>query len=126
MKILVDAHIGRLIVGFLEGLGHDVLRATTLPRKTPDAAILRMAVAEGRIVITSDKDFGELVFRLHEPAKGIILLRIDVRHETERLEVLARFWSRIERSVVGHFVVVTSKTVRRTPLGDQPSRPSAV
>jgi predicted nuclease of predicted toxin-antitoxin system len=63
MKLLVDAHIGRLIIAFLEGLGHDVLRASSFPPKTSDLAILRAAAAQGRIVMSSDKDFGELVFR---------------------------------------------------------------
>jgi predicted nuclease of predicted toxin-antitoxin system len=116
MKILVDAHIGRLIVEFLKELGHDVLSAASFPAKTPDAEILQRAVAEGRVVMTSDKDFGELVFRLLKPAAGIILLRIDVPHEVERLEVLKNYWPRIEHSVAGHFVVVTNKAVRRSPL----------
>ena len=43
MKLLVDAHIGRLIIGFLERLGHDVMRASSFPPKTTDEVILRTA-----------------------------------------------------------------------------------
>lgn len=64
MKFLADANIGRLICDFLEARGHDVLRASSFPPGTPDHEILRVAVADGRVVLTSDKDFGELVFRL--------------------------------------------------------------
>jgi predicted nuclease of predicted toxin-antitoxin system len=74
MKILVDAHIGRLIVKFLEQMGHDVLRAATFPPKTPDLEILRIAIADNRVVMTSDKDFGELVFRLMQPVPGSFFL----------------------------------------------------
>jgi predicted nuclease of predicted toxin-antitoxin system len=116
MKILVDTHIGRLIVGFLERSGHDVRQASSFAPKISDAEILQIAVAEHRVVMTSDKDFGELVFRLQQPAAGIILLRIAVQHEVERLAVLEKFWPDIERSVPAHFVVVTNRTVRRTPL----------
>ena len=66
--------------------------------------------------MTSDKDFGELVFRQREPAAGVILLRIDVKTERQRLAILQKFWSRIESAALGYFVVVTSKTVRRSPL----------
>jgi predicted nuclease of predicted toxin-antitoxin system len=116
MKFLLDAHIGRLISDWLIGLGHDLSYAARFAPRTADVEVLRMASAEGRIVMTSDKDFGELVFRMNEPAVGVILLRIDVPSEAERLAVIQKFWSRIESSAAGHFVVVTAKTVRRTPL----------
>ncbi len=116
MKFLADAHIGWLIVRFLESTGHDVLRAATFPPSTSDADILRRATTERRVILTSDRDFGELVFRLGLPAQGVILLRIDVPSETERLNVITRFWPDIEKSVTGYFVTVTAKRVRRTPL----------
>ena len=116
MNILVDAHIGRLIVGFLESLGNHVLRASSFPPRTSDVEILDVAHRENRIVMTSDKDFGELVFRGQKPAAGVILLRIDVETEAERLAVIEKFWTKIEAATPGHFVVVTRTTVRRTPL----------
>lgn len=116
MKLLVDAHIGWLIVRYLESMGHDVRRATTFPPRTPDAEILRIAVSEGRVILTSDKDFGELVFRLGLRAVGVVLLRIDVPTEAERLAVVQTFWPAIEPVVAGHLVTVTTTRVRRTPL----------
>lgn len=44
----------------------------------PDEEVLQKAYSEERILITEDKDFGELVFRLKMPAYGIILLRFSV------------------------------------------------
>jgi predicted nuclease of predicted toxin-antitoxin system len=116
MRILADAHIGWLIVRHLESLGHDVLRAATLPPSTSDAEVLKRAVGEGRVILTSDKDFGELVFRLGLRAVGVVLLRIDVATETERLSVVQTFWPDIEQAVAGHFVTVTARRVRRIPL----------
>ena len=117
MKLLIDAHVGRLISNWLEGQGHDLLRVTTtFPPGTDDEQILRVAADEGRIVMTADKDFGELVFRMGHRSAGVILLRIDVASERERLEVLERFWPRIESAAPDHFVVVTARRVRRTPL----------
>lgn len=104
MKLLADANVGRLIVEMLEKLGHDVLQASSFPPGTPDDQILRRAAQEGRVVITSDKDFGDLIFRAREAAIGVILLRIDVAREAERCAVLERFWSRIEPAVADHFV----------------------
>jgi predicted nuclease of predicted toxin-antitoxin system len=121
MKLLVDAHIGQLIIGLLERLGHDIMRASSFPPKTSDEEILNVAARESRVVVTSDKDFGELIFRQRQPAAGVILLRISARTEAERLAVFERFWPRIEPVVAGHFVVVTSKNVRRSPLPFGPS-----
>jgi len=116
MKLLLDAHIGRLITDWLADQGHDLLRTATLPPRTPDEEILRIAAAQSRIVMTADKDFGELVFRFGQPAAGVILLRIAVPSERARFEVVKRYWSTIEAAAPAHFVVVTRRGVRRSPL----------
>jgi predicted nuclease of predicted toxin-antitoxin system len=85
MKLLLDANVSRLVADWLESLGNDLSRAAAFPPRTPDDQILDRANAEGRIVVTADKDFGELVFRNNEAAVGVILLRIDVASEQERL-----------------------------------------
>jgi len=120
MRFLVDAHIGKLIIAFLESRGHEVLHATSFPHATGDLDILRAAARERRVIMTSDTDFGELVYRLGEPAFGVVLLRIDVATEAERLAVIERFWASIEPAIPGHFVTVTAKRVRRSPLGPMP------
>lgn len=66
--------------------------------------------------MTSDKDFGGLVFRHGLEAIAVVLLRIDAPSEAERLAVIERFWPRIEPVIVGHFVTVTARSVRKTPL----------
>jgi predicted nuclease of predicted toxin-antitoxin system len=43
----------------------------------PDAEILKLAEKEKAIIITMDKDFGELVFKSHEPHKGVLLLTLE-------------------------------------------------
>src|SRR4051794_40700551 len=109
MNFLPGAHIGRLITDWLVSEGHDVLRAANLPPRTSDEEILRIAAAQSRIVMTSDKDFGELVFRLGQQSAGVILLRIDVPTEQERFQIVKRFWPAIEGAAPDHFVVVTSR-----------------
>jgi predicted nuclease of predicted toxin-antitoxin system len=120
MKLLVDAHVSKIIIEMLVKRGHDVLKASSFPPKTPDAVLLAAAADQDRVVMTSDKDFGEMVFRQKKPAAGVVLLRIDVKHEADRLAVVERFWSQIEAAAPKHFVVVTSRTVGRTPLPPSP------
>ena len=43
----------------------------------PDAEILKLAEKGKAIIITMDKDFGALVFKSHEPHKGVLLLTLE-------------------------------------------------
>lgn len=75
-----------------------------------------MAIDQERIVLTADKDFGELVFRnLLRPA-GVILLRVQAPSEADRLELFKKHWPVIQARVLDHFVVVTNRSVRLSPL----------
>jgi predicted nuclease of predicted toxin-antitoxin system len=116
MKLLANAHISRAICGFLDSAGHDCVHAELLSPGLPDEEVLRRALTEERVILTADKDFGELVFRRLLPVCGVILLRFRVPSEAERLALFQRHWPVIERNVPGHFVVATSRAVRRSPL----------
>jgi predicted nuclease of predicted toxin-antitoxin system len=74
------------------------------------------AVAEGRILVTFDKDFGELAFRSRLPATcGVVLFRITQRGREEDIRrVLETLQSRDDWS--GAFWTVTDKRLRRRPL----------
>jgi predicted nuclease of predicted toxin-antitoxin system len=62
MKFLADAHISVEMVAMLRDLGYDCLDSTVIPPRMLDVNVLRMAADDQRVVVTSDKDFGELVF----------------------------------------------------------------
>ena len=61
MRFLADAHISAEMVAMIRSLGNDCLDALAIPPRMPDVDVLRMAAADDRIVITADKDFGEIV-----------------------------------------------------------------
>ena len=92
--------------------GHDVLYVLEEDRGGTDDSILMRAWSEGRILITEDKDFGELVYRLKKPAVGIVLIRISVeKRELKRLRIeklITEFSDRLK----GHFVVVGETSFR--------------
>ena len=62
MKVLLDTCVYGGGVEILEAAGYDVIWAGSWPRDPGDEEILRRAYNEGRILITLDKDFGELQF----------------------------------------------------------------
>lgn len=64
MKLLADECCAARLVGALRDHGHDVLYAAETMQGKPDRSILRRAYDERRLLLTEDKDFGELVVRL--------------------------------------------------------------
>ena len=58
--------------------------------KAPSSQVLAIAYAEQRILITNDRDFGELVFRLRQPHAGVVLFRLgDYAELATKIERLA-------------------------------------
>jgi predicted nuclease of predicted toxin-antitoxin system len=78
VRLLGDASSDARLASHLTTLGHDATRVgRDYPGDLPDHEILAIAVRERRIIITDDRDFGELVFRLRLPHAGVIYLRLD-------------------------------------------------
>jgi predicted nuclease of predicted toxin-antitoxin system len=77
--------------------------------------VLTRATNEGRVVVTQDKDFGELAFRWGLPAaSGIILVRVRGSLEARTATLVAALESRDDWA--GHFAVVEHDRIRMTPL----------
>lgn len=74
MKLLLDACVWGGGVGELEAAGHDVVWAGTWDEDPGDEEILGRAHAEGRVLVTLDKDFGELAIVRERPHAGIVRL----------------------------------------------------
>lgn len=112
MKFLVDASSDARLVTHLRELGHDVTRiGTDYPATLPDSGVLSTAYREQRILITDDRDFGELVFRLGRPHAGVIYLRLSttrIRFRLARLDIVLSDYA----DHLGQFLVVDDETVR--------------
>ena len=74
MKLLLDACIGRWAKEALEVAGHDVAWVGEWPEDPGDSAVLSVAHAERRILVTLDRDFGELAVLQGQAHSGIIRL----------------------------------------------------
>ncbi|HEU4395095.1 MAG TPA: DUF5615 family PIN-like protein [Planctomycetota bacterium] len=117
MRFLADENVHSDIVAWLRSGGHDVAYAAESEPGAADSVLLRRAREEDRVLVTDDKDFGDLVMRGRHPAAGILLLRLRGRIVAERLRRLSATWSMIESSLPGHLVVVSDLRVRSRPLG---------
>ncbi|MCC7104220.1 MAG: DUF5615 family PIN-like protein [Chloroflexi bacterium] len=74
MRLLLDSCIWHGASAELRDLGHDVVWVGDWPADPGDQAILAFAYGEQRVLVTLDRDFGELVVRGGEPHAGIIRL----------------------------------------------------
>ena len=74
MDFLVDRCAGHWLTQWLQSYGHDALDARELGPDPGDRALLERAVSENRILITMDKDFGELIHLHGRPHTGLIRL----------------------------------------------------
>ena len=111
MNFLLDQSTDARLVSWLTQRGHNALRiGRDYPHGLPDKDVLAIAHREGRILITDDRDFGELVFRRRQPHTGVIYLRLAYSFALTiaRLEdVLTNHADRLDQ-----FLVVTPGDVR--------------
>ncbi len=115
MRFLLDESADARLAAHLRSRGHDVtVIAQDYPHALADPDVLAIAHREGRILITNDRDFGELVVRGRRPHAGVILFRltaIDLPSKIERLtEVLDRHAEQLDQ-----FLVVSDERIRVRP-----------
>lgn len=117
MRFLVNENIASSVISGLRQAGHDVLSAKESMRGRPDGELLSRAQAEHRVLVTHDKDFGELAFRSGLPAdSGVVLLRFTGDDPSaNNARALTALTSRDDWA--GHFSVVDSRRVRMRGLG---------
>jgi predicted nuclease of predicted toxin-antitoxin system len=125
MRFIANENVMRTVIDGLRNFGHDVMSVKESMRGEDDEAILEKAQADNRIILTNDKDFGELAFRVGLPAEcGIILLRLARSNPSEDSErALEAIGSRNDWT--GHFSVITSDRIRMRPLATDADGKSA-
>jgi predicted nuclease of predicted toxin-antitoxin system len=116
MKLLANENLPLIVVVALRDAGHDVLWARTDMAGKADDVLLIRAQDEERIVVTFDKDFGELAFRWGLPAEcGVILFRLRTQSpEHVRERVVAAMAERADWT--GQFFLIEESRTRVRPL----------
>ena len=80
-----------------------------------DESVLKAANKQGRILLTFDADFGELVFRQKLKAKGVILLKFTPKSSQQVIETIVNILAS-QAKLEGHFLTVKEKSLRVLPL----------
>lgn len=116
MKFVADECCDEPIVEGLRSDGHDVTYIREIAQGSDDETVLALAAGQERILLTEDKDFGELVVRLGLPAYGILLLRLSPVDSTAKLERIRNVLEAHGDRLAGSFVVVDEAKARFRPL----------
>jgi len=102
MKVLLDTCVSRAARDALVAAGHDVVGAGEWPQDPGDEEILAFAHREGRVVVTLDKDFGELATLRGQSHCGIVRLVAQASREQGPASVaaLARFGRELDSGAI--------------------------
>ena len=112
LKFLVDVGVGKKVEEFLLEKSYDAKAVRSLDQRMPDQEIIRLAALENRIVITMDKDFGELVYHSGMDHCGILLLRLEDASGSEKRQVIDEILTKHADNIKNNFCVYQNKKFR--------------
>ncbi len=112
MKFLSDESCDQNVVRALRAAGHDVLDVSAIAPTVEDGVVMALAHDEARILLTEDRDFGQLVYAYGGQTAGIVYMRVK---GPERRSLGARIVAVVENlgeGLPGAFVTVTPGRLR--------------
>lgn len=112
MKFVADENLDRSVIQKLRDAGHEVISVAEMEPGIPDEVVLAAANSHAAMLITEDKDFGELVFRRSLVLQGVILLRLAGLPVAAKAELLVEIPATHEHELTEAFAVVTTRTIR--------------
>jgi predicted nuclease of predicted toxin-antitoxin system len=122
LNLVCDEGVQRSIVEHLRSEGYDVLYVAELDPGIDDDVVLDRAQTLGAPLVTTDKDFGELVFRQGKASAGVVLIRLTGLSNHTKAQIVAAALHRHAAELHGGFVVVSPGHVRirrALPRGDE-------
>ncbi|MBM3860981.1 MAG: hypothetical protein FJ395_15225 [Verrucomicrobia bacterium] len=112
MKLLADESLEARLVEFLRTQGHDVLFVAEMSPGMSDTEVVALANREQRVLLTNDKDFGELTFLQRQARSGIVLLRFQSESIALKQDRLAQLLANCSALLPSSFAVVSDARVR--------------
>ena len=83
---VADENVETEVVDAIRDLGHEMTYIGDTASGAEDDAVLQLALARGCILVTNDKDFGELVFQQRRATAGVVLIRLLVLIQSGKLQ----------------------------------------
>ena len=120
MRFLADESYDFSVVRALRSADHDVVAIAEVSPREEDDAVMERAVRGGRILLTEDKDFGQLVYAKLQKTGGVIFIRFPARVRRSLPATVVEVVRRRGQRLIGSFTVLQPGRVR---TGPRPRRP---
>src|SRR3990172_11614308 len=112
LRFLVDVGVSKKAEQWLQKQGYDTKNVRDINPRMPDKEILKIAVSEKRMVITMDKDFGELVYNSGLPHAGVLLLRLEDAKSNEKVKIVEKILEKYPDKLLNKFCVFKDDKLR--------------
>jgi predicted nuclease of predicted toxin-antitoxin system len=116
VRWLADECVAAPLVGFLCICGHDVLYIAESATGLSDSDVIALALRETRLLLTEDKDFGDLVFRRKRAVPGVVLMRVGPENPVLKTIRLAAAIERYGEGLFDHYTVIEEGRFRSRRL----------
>lgn len=106
MNFLADESCDFGVVRALSENGHDVVAVCEIAKRLEDSGVIDLSAREDRILITEDKDFGQLVYAHGRGSRGVILIRYPATARQRLFDDLVKFAEQKKDALRTSFVVL--------------------
>ena len=112
MNIVADENVEQEVVDRLRADGHTVVYVAELSPSISDDEVLDEANARSALLLTGDKDFGELVYRMGRVHAGVVLTRLAGVSSDGKAEIVSSLFRDSAHDLTGAFSVISPGSVR--------------
>jgi len=112
VRFLADESCDFAVVRALRIAGHDVHAVAELLPGLDDTAVMGLAFRERRVLLTEDKDFGQLVYANAEPSDGVIFIRYPADTRKSLPNAVVSLIAKSQTQLTGSFVVLSPGRTR--------------
>ena len=112
MRFLADESCDFAVVRALRAAGHDVLAVAEAERGADDRRVIELARSDSRLLLTEDRDFGQLVFAAAKMSSGVLFVRYPALARGELTPAILKIVAERGDSLYGAFVVVAPRRIR--------------
>ena len=112
MKLVADESVDQQIVAALRAAGHEVTYIAEVSAGITDESVLKCSNEARSVLITADKDFGELVYRLQLQHSGVVLIRLPGMSADDKAGTVISAVDAHRDELSGAFTVISKRLVR--------------
>ena len=112
MRFLADESCDFVVVRALRESGYDVLSVSEISPRAEDAGVIELAVKDKRILLTEDKDFGQLVYAHGQKTGGVIFLRFPASARKQIADETIKLVKKQGEKLIGSFTVIQPGRIR--------------